>query len=363
MKPTPKTSIALCTYNGEAFLPEQLDSFSAQTLLPDELIVCDDGSTDGTINLLTQYATNAPFPVAIYHNPSNLGSTRNFAKAVALCCGDIVFLADQDDVWRRDKVYAVLAEFGRHPTVGLVFSNATLVDAMRRPLGQRLWENLNFRMKGTEQDAPINLFPRLTKECLVTGATMAFRREYTSVVLPIGEGWVHDGWIAYIVSAFADVAAIDQDLIEYRQHSRQQIGAPPGNTVMGYRPKKEITRIAVIAYEWLNGCSASQVRAAIERELVRYRAAAERMQAFEARLRIVDSGYATQPEKRHILQLRPEARAELDNHLKNLAARHQIRSCRRLYSRVASATAEWRRGGYRHSSMGWLSFVRDLVGL
>ena len=93
-----KTSIALCTYNGEKFLREQLDSIALQTLLPDELVACDDRSCDSTMEILQEFRERVSFPVHIHQNEENLGSTKNFEKAIKLCSGDIIALCDQADV-------------------------------------------------------------------------------------------------------------------------------------------------------------------------------------------------------------------------------------------------------------------------
>src|ERR687894_3003245 len=97
-------SVAMCTYNGARFVAEQLASVAAQTRPPDELVVCDDGSTDETCRLVEEFAARAPFPVRLFVNERNLGSTRNFGRAVALCEGDLVALSDQDDVWHPEKL-------------------------------------------------------------------------------------------------------------------------------------------------------------------------------------------------------------------------------------------------------------------
>ena len=87
----PKVSIALGTYNGAKFLPEQLESISAQAALPEELVVSDDCSTDETVAIIREFARRAPFPVKLNVNQKNLGSTGNFAEAIALCTGDAIF--------------------------------------------------------------------------------------------------------------------------------------------------------------------------------------------------------------------------------------------------------------------------------
>lgn len=99
-----KMSIAMATYNGARYLREQLDSFAAQTRLPDELVVCDDGSSDDTLNILEEFARTAPFQVRIFRNDVNLGYAQNFARALERCVGDLVFLSDHDNVWFEDKI-------------------------------------------------------------------------------------------------------------------------------------------------------------------------------------------------------------------------------------------------------------------
>src|SRR6516164_2136009 len=92
-------SVAMATYNGERFLEEQLNCLTRQMLLPFELVVCDDGSTDGTLDILHRFAQSAPFPVWIYENQTKLGFGFNFLQAIGRSTGELVALSDQDDVW------------------------------------------------------------------------------------------------------------------------------------------------------------------------------------------------------------------------------------------------------------------------
>ncbi len=101
---TPKVSIAMCTYNGQRFLAQQLQSFLDQTVQPDELVVCDDVSSDDSVAVVEAFAARAPFAVRVFRNPQNLGYIRNFEQAIAQCTGDLVFLCDQDDVWDPHKI-------------------------------------------------------------------------------------------------------------------------------------------------------------------------------------------------------------------------------------------------------------------
>jgi glycosyltransferase involved in cell wall biosynthesis len=103
-----KISIAMATYNGEPFIRQQLESLSRQSLRPDELIVCDDGSTDATVSILSDFSRSAPFPVKIVNNPTRLGYTANFLQAARMCQGDLIAFCDQDDEWLPLKLERVL---------------------------------------------------------------------------------------------------------------------------------------------------------------------------------------------------------------------------------------------------------------
>lgn len=135
-------SIAMCTYNGERFIQEQLDSFLKQSRLPDELVVCDDGSQDMTISILEDFCRRAPFPVRIFINSANLGYSRNFEKAMSICRGDIIAFSDQDDVWKPQKLARFEHFFKERPKVGCVFCNASLVDEELKPLGRSVLGSL-----------------------------------------------------------------------------------------------------------------------------------------------------------------------------------------------------------------------------
>jgi glycosyltransferase involved in cell wall biosynthesis len=106
-----KLSVAMATYNGERFLEEQLFSIARQIRLPDEMVVSDDGSNDGTIDILERFATSAPFPVRVYRNIKPLGYGDNFLKAASLCHGDLIAFSDQDDVWLENKLANSLSFF------------------------------------------------------------------------------------------------------------------------------------------------------------------------------------------------------------------------------------------------------------
>jgi glycosyltransferase involved in cell wall biosynthesis len=218
----------MCTYDGGAYLGEQLASIAAQTRPPDELVVCDDCSADDTRKIVDQFARAAAFPVRLYVNEKNLGSTRNFERAVELCQGELIALADQDDVWHTEKLRRIEEVFDAAPDVALVFTDAEVVDENLRPLGRSLWELVGFDRGQQELLRRGRALDVLLPGWTVTGATMAFRARHREMFLPIPRdiSMIHDGWIASVISAVAEIAFIDERLILYRQHPRQQVGAP-----------------------------------------------------------------------------------------------------------------------------------------
>lgn len=225
--PPMRISVAMCTYNGADFLPAQLASIAEQTRPPDEIIVCDDASTDHTRALLESFARTSPIPVSLYFADQNAGSVKNFERAINLCNGDVIALSDQDDVWRNDKLQLIEDTFRRSPATGLVFSDGEIVNRNLKPLGQRLWNAVGFDAHKQKLMRAGKSLDVLVTGWRVTGATMAFRSEYVKLVLPIPANiaMIHDGWIALTIAAVADVAFLEEPLIKYRQHERQQIGA------------------------------------------------------------------------------------------------------------------------------------------
>jgi glycosyltransferase involved in cell wall biosynthesis len=221
-------SVAMCTYNGADFLPAQLASIAEQTRQPDELIICDDASTDGTRALLESFARTASIPVSVHFSDQNTGSVKNFERAIGLCTGDVIALCDQDDVWRKDKLALVEQAFQRNDATGLVFSDAEIVDENLNPLHRKIWEAVGFDAHKQKLIRTGKSLDVLITGWTVTGATMAFRSAYIDLALPVPTNiaMIHDGWIALTIAAVTGVDFIEQPLIKYRQHERQQVGVP-----------------------------------------------------------------------------------------------------------------------------------------
>src|SRR5215831_850820 len=221
-----KVSIAMCTFNGARFLPEQLASLRAQQRRPDELIICDDASTDETPQLLKDFSRTAEFPVHLSVNSTNVGTNKNFAQAINACTGDIVFLCDQDDIWNSEKIRSIESIFQAHPKAGLVFTDAEFLDESSAGSAKCLSAELAFGRRRQNVVKTGGAFALLLRQNYVCGATMAFRSAFRELILPIVEDGplIHDGWIALLISAVAGVSFIDRPLIKYRRHAAQQVG-------------------------------------------------------------------------------------------------------------------------------------------
>src|SRR5580698_474723 len=170
-----RVSVALCTFNGERYLLEQLESIARQTRLPDELVVCDDGSNDGTTAIVGRFSERARFNTSLCVNLTRLGVAQNFARAFSLCRGDLIVPCDQDDVWEPEKLAVLEASFGEDPQRLLAFHDLTLVTQDGKIAGGTQWRRLNF---GPAQQAKIQAgeaFEQLLRFNVVTGAAMAFR--------------------------------------------------------------------------------------------------------------------------------------------------------------------------------------------
>jgi len=148
-----KISIAMATYNGERFIRQQLDSFVRQTLLPSELIICDDGSTDSTVSIINNFVVLAPFPVVIVHNSVQLGYTANFLQAAQKCQGDLIAFSDQDDEWLPHKLARIL-QASRESDAFLLAHAAEWVDEDGNPVGVVYPAHRRFRKYLRKRDFP-----------------------------------------------------------------------------------------------------------------------------------------------------------------------------------------------------------------
>ena len=322
-------SVAMATYNGAEHLLEQLQSIVDQTRPVAEIVIVDDGSTDGTVTLVREFAATSPVAVYLHVSDANQGSTRAFERALGLVSGDVVALCDQDDVWYPHKSTTLLAAFEADDRVGAAFSDLDLVDERLRPLGQTAWASAQVALTGSDlaELATDRAMVRLLQRPLVTGAALAVRSSLLPVVLPfpavvtggIRGDMIHDGWIATIVAGVSGIQALPEPLVAYRQHAGQQIGLLAGES-----EREHLDRSQEYG-DWAR----------------RLAPVVERLQAM----------YVDFPPHSGLVE-------PLVEQLGHIRARAALPVRRR--SRILPVLAEVRTGRYHRLSAGWRSVVADL---
>lgn len=219
-----KISIAMCTFNGQAFLHEQLESLANQQRLPDELIIYDDGSADQTAQIVEFWREKFSFTTIFHRHAQRLGCSQNFASAFARCTGDIIMPCDQDDVWLPKKISRLASLFESHSKLMVAAADSQLVDAQLQPLGHTKLQAQRFCRRDRRQIDRGNAFNVFLRICYTPGHSMAFRRSLLGLALPIPGLWEFDWWLAILAAALGDVVLLDEPLALYRSHAHQATG-------------------------------------------------------------------------------------------------------------------------------------------
>lgn len=217
-------SVALGTHNGARYIAEQLQSILNQTVPPTEIVLSDDASTDDTV-AIARATVGDRVPLKVILNDPALGVVANFEQAVLACTGELIALSDQDDLWHPEKIERIVRVFEGRPGVALVHTDARLVSGDGEPLGTSLLASLEVRSPEVREIHDGRAFDTLLRRNLVTGATTAFRSALLPSAVPFSTEWVHDEWLAIIAAATASTEVIEEELIDYRQHGGNQIGA------------------------------------------------------------------------------------------------------------------------------------------
>ena len=226
-----KISVCLITYNGSSYINQQIDSILAQTVPVSEIIIANDASSDNTLSILQTYSLRHPELFIILNNPVNLGAVQNIEHCIKAASGDIVFLADQDDIWMANKVEASLNFFKQNPTVKGLFTNGYVINEQGAIISDtNLWETMSFPI--TEIGNDVNLLKYITQvENFATGATMAFYKHLPFLQKPFPKikGMFHDRWIALNLCLNNEIGLLNEPLIKYRQHDNQVVGGKKEN--------------------------------------------------------------------------------------------------------------------------------------
>lgn len=215
-------SVAMATYNGSRYLREQLDSLAEQTRLPDELVVCDDRSTDDTLQVLERFARSAPFPVRVTRNARNLGYRANFTRALELCEGELIFMSDQDDVWKPRKIELVAAVFGSPRAPLVVVNNQLLTDEALHPSGVTTLDAIRRDGKRDHE--------------FVHGCCTAFRSSIKPLALQRPDIAAHDDWV-HLIGRLLDRRLVLSEVHQlYRRHGGVTTASSYNSASAGARP-------------------------------------------------------------------------------------------------------------------------------
>lgn len=195
-------SVAMATYNGEKYIKEQIESILVNLKESDELVISDDCSSDNTIKIIKAFNDSR---IKIVKGPK-LGVKKNFENAIKNTKNEIIFLADQDDIWDKNKVKIVLKNFD--DSTNLVIHDAIVVDKNLKKI-----ENSFYKLRNSKKGFIKNLY----KNSYI-GCCMAFRRNYLDKILPIPNNIeMHDQWIGLKIKQ-KNVKFINNKLIKYRRH-------------------------------------------------------------------------------------------------------------------------------------------------
>lgn len=225
-----KTSVALCSYNGGLYIDQQLRSIINQTQVVDEIVICDDGSNDNTISVIQAIQSETNINIRLFINETNLGCRANFQKALGLCKGDIIFLADQDDVWLPDKVAIIVNWFDSNKDKEVVFTNGVFIDTIGNPyaVGSTLFSAYGMTRKAMKWMDKGYSFELFLKNNKATGATMAIRRTFLKNFdldcRNVNNVPYHDSQICIYAIQRNSLGYISDSLIKYRIHEKQDCG-------------------------------------------------------------------------------------------------------------------------------------------
>jgi len=201
-----RVSVCMATYNGASFIREQIASILPQLAENDEFVIVDDASADDTVNIIESFRDRR---ILIVQQERNQGVVQSFGRALKQARGEIIFLADQDDVWRADKVNAFLEAFSAHSDWNVVVSDLVVIDAEG---------NLAPQPKSASRKFHRGLFRTLVQNGY-QGSAMAFRRSILGYCLPFpADIPIHDVWIGLVNWFVGEAGFIAEPLLLYRRH-------------------------------------------------------------------------------------------------------------------------------------------------
>lgn len=236
----PLISVVLCTYNGELFVKEQIESIVGQSYQPLEIIICDDASTDKTGEILALYEGHTN--IHIIYNRLNIGLSKNIEQALGYCKGEYIAFSDQDDLWMEDKVSVLFNAIGEDI---LIYSDSELVDDK----GTRM----NIKLSGLRNMHSGNNNAGFAFSNCVWGHTMMIHSSLLKYLLPFPDKVPHDSWAGFVAASVKRIHYLDKSLNFYRQHQNTVTTTLP--LKRNYSGRNEKQENYIRTFNWLNALS------------------------------------------------------------------------------------------------------------
>jgi Glycosyltransferases involved in cell wall biogenesis len=222
--------IVMCTFNGEKYIREQLQSIVDNTIENWNIIILDDQSDDNTVEIIKAYQKKYPDKIFFKVNQVKKGAIINFLNGIYevglhITKDDYIMLCDQDDVWNSDKIEKTMngmnelvSAYGNHIPL-LVCTDVSVVDDALNIV------NGSFRRMNHYWVSKLD-FPHLMMENKVQGCTTMLNKSMAEMLDKFPQrATMHDGWLALIASAFGEIKYIDEPTMKYRQHSNNVQGS------------------------------------------------------------------------------------------------------------------------------------------
>lgn len=198
----------MTTYNGERYIYKQLISVLSQIGIGDEVIISDDSSTDATIDIIKNLND---IRIKLFENCEYFNPISNFENALRHASGDVIFLADQDDIWLPNKIGNIMNIFNRYREVTLVISDLEIINERDEIISASF-----FRQRGGFNSG---ILSNIYKNKFI-GCSVAFRKTIYKYILPFPKDIpMHDMWIGIVSAIYGKVYYIDEQLMQYRRHS------------------------------------------------------------------------------------------------------------------------------------------------
>lgn len=218
-----KISVALCTFNGEKYLEEQLKSIINQSVKVDEIVIGDDQSTDTTVEILKNYQKNYPDLIRLIFNEKNVGYIKNFENVINHCNGDLIFLSDQDDIWFPEKVEKIQNTFKNNNNISVISHNLQILLKDNKIHQDFFWTQLKFDVNSSNEEIIRTV---LLNGNIFPGMSLAITKEATKY-LPfynLNKFLVHDFQLVINSCNEKKFLVLNDVLAIYRLHESQNIG-------------------------------------------------------------------------------------------------------------------------------------------